>query len=127
MTSKDIATAVARALEDAWNAADGEAYGAPFSPDADFVTIRGEHHSGPAIAKGHQAIFDSIYRGSSVRYAVRDAREVGGNVVVAHIDAQLHVPSGPLAGDNAAVATMVLADEGDGHRIVAYHNTLVAQ
>ncbi len=62
MTAADIAGALARQLQDAWNAADGAAFGKPFAPDADFVTIRGELHSGPAIAAGHQAIFDTIYR-----------------------------------------------------------------
>ncbi len=65
MTAADIAGALARQLQDAWNAADGAAFGKPFAPDADFVTIRGELHSGPAIAAGHQAIFDTIYRDST--------------------------------------------------------------
>jgi uncharacterized protein (TIGR02246 family) len=127
MTAAEIAGAVARQLQDAWNAADGAAYGKPFAPDADFVTIRGELHSGRAIAAGHQAIFDTIYRGSTVSNRVLDARSTTGDVIVAHVEAQLHVPAGPLAGDNTALGTMVLADEGDGHRIIAYHNTLVAQ
>jgi uncharacterized protein (TIGR02246 family) len=43
-------------LERAWNEADGQAFGEPFTPDADFVDIRGEHHRGQqAIAAGHQA------------------------------------------------------------------------
>ena len=127
MRPEDVASTIARKLEDAWNAGDGAAYGAPFAPDADFVTIRGEQHSGPAIAAGHQAIFDTIYRGSTVRYKVIDARAIGGDVIVAHVIGELHAPTGPLAGDNTALGTMVLADDGDGHKIVAYHNTLVAR
>ena len=126
MTATDVATTIARQLEDGWNAADGAAYGAPFAEDADFVAIRGDLHSGPAIAAGHQAIFDSIYRGSTVRYEVVDAREIRGDVIVAHVRAHMHAPTGPLAGDNTAMGTMVLADDGDGHRIVAFHNPLVA-
>jgi uncharacterized protein (TIGR02246 family) len=53
-------------LERAWNEAEGRAFGEPFTADADFVDIRGEHHSREAIAAGHQAIFASVYRGSSV-------------------------------------------------------------
>ncbi len=127
MTAADIAGALARQLQDAWNAADGAAFGKPFAPDADFVTIRGELHSGPAIAAGHQAIFDTIYRDSTVSLRVLDARSTAGDVIVAHVQADLHAPPGPLAGDSTALATMVLADEGEGHRITAYHNTLVAQ
>jgi hypothetical protein len=39
---------------------------------------------------------------------------------------KMHAPSGPLAGDNESTATVVLLREGDEHRIMAVHNTLVA-
>ncbi len=126
MSPADIAGAVVEQLEEAWNAGDGAAFGAPFAPDADFVAIRGDLHSGPAIAAGHQAIFDTIYRGSTARYSVLDARAIRRDVIVAHVKAELHAPTGPLAGDSTALGTMVLAENGDGHRIVAYHTTLVA-
>ena len=65
----DVAAELIGRLQRAWNEADGQAFGEPFAPDADFVDIRGEHHRGQqAIAAGHQAIFDSIYEGSSVEY-----------------------------------------------------------
>ena len=117
-------------LQDAWNAADGAAFGAPFAPDADFVTIRGELHSGEAIAAGHQQIFDTIYAGSTVRYTVLDARELDERVILAHVRGELSVPAGPLAGEATAIASIVLVRDGDGdgddHRIAAFHNTLVA-
>jgi uncharacterized protein (TIGR02246 family) len=60
---------IASDLEQAWNAGDGEAFARRFTEDADFVNIRGEHfRTRPVIAAGHQAIFDSVYRGSVVRY-----------------------------------------------------------
>jgi uncharacterized protein (TIGR02246 family) len=127
MNAAETAAAIAQQLEAAWNAADGAAYGAPFSPEASFVTIRGELHSGPAIAAGHQAIFDSIYKDSAIRLEVLDARSVHDGVVVAHVGADLHVPAGPMAGDSRALGTMVLVDDGGGPRIVAYQNTLVTR
>ena len=40
-------------LELAWNSADGEAYGAPYAEDAEFVTVQGMRISGRhAIAAG---------------------------------------------------------------------------
>ena len=43
----------------------------PFADDADFVSIRAEHlRSREVIAKGNQGIFDTIYKGSAVRYEV---------------------------------------------------------
>jgi uncharacterized protein (TIGR02246 family) len=124
---KTTADTVVKRLEDAWNAADGAAFGAPFAPDADFVTIRGELHSGPAIAAGHQQIFDTIYAGSTVRYAVLDARELDDGIILAHVRGNLSVPAGPLAGENEALASIVLVRaDGGHHQIAAFHNTLVA-
>ena len=113
-------------LQEAWNAGDGNAFGAPFAPDADFVTIRGELHSGEAIAAGHQQIFDTIYSGSTVQYEVLQAREVDDGVIHAHVRGDLTVPAGPLAGDSEAIASVLLVRDGDDHRIAAFHNTLVA-
>ena len=127
MNPKSIAEPVIKQLEDAWNAADGAAFAEPFAADADFVNIRGELHSGSdAIAAGHQGIFDTIYAGSTVRYAVRQARELDDGVILAHIDATLNVPGGPLAGEINAIASIVLVGEGDDRRIAAFHNTVVA-
>lgn len=114
-------------LERAWNEADGRAFGEPFSADADFVDIRGEHHRGQeAIAAGHQAIFDSIYEGSSTDYELIQARELSEDVILAHATGVLRVPSGPLAGEHNAVQSLVLVRGGDGWRIAGFHNTLVA-
>ena len=97
--------------------------GAPFAPDADFVNIRGDLHSGrEEIAAGHLQIFDSIYAGSTVRYTVLQARELDNRVVLAHVGGTLNAPTGPLA----ALASVVLVGDGDEYRIAAPHNTVVA-
>ena len=102
-------------LERAWNEADGRAFGEPFAPDADFVTIRGEHlHGREAIAAGHQAIFDSIYKGSSTDFELTGARELSDDVILAHATAVLRAPSGPLAGEHGAVQSLVLVRGGAG-------------
>jgi uncharacterized protein (TIGR02246 family) len=114
-------------LERAWNGTDGRAFGKPFAPDTDFVDIRGEHHRGrEAIAAGHQAIFDSIYEGSTVGYELTDARELSGDVILAHATAVLMAPSGPLAGEHSSMLSVVLIRGGGGWEIAAFHNTLVA-
>jgi uncharacterized protein (TIGR02246 family) len=107
MDPKNIVAPVIERLESAWNAADGAAYAAPFTPDADFVNIRGELHSGADnIGAGHQGIFNSIYKGSTVDYSVVKARELRDGEILAHVTGKLHVPEGPLAGDQ----------RGDRHR-----------
>jgi len=119
--------AIVKQLEDAWNAADGAAFGRPFAEDADFVNIRGEHHrTRDLIGKGHQAIFDSIYKGSRVRYETAAVRTLAPGVAIAHVKSTLNAPSGPLAGEHRALFTIVLVQDAGDWRIAALHNTLVA-
>ena len=122
-----VATALAKHLEQAWNRADGTAFGEVFAEDSDFVNILGEHHRGrAAIAAGHQAIFDTIYAGSTVRYTITQARALDDRVILGHVSATLTVPSGPLAGEINALLSLVVVRGGDEHRIAAFHNTVVA-
>jgi uncharacterized protein (TIGR02246 family) len=113
-------------LEQAWNSADGAAFGEPFSTDADFVAIRGDLHTGrAAIADGHQQILDTIYAGSTIRYEVLQARELDDRAVIAHTRATINAPSGPLAGEHASTITVVLLRQADDYEITAFHNTLI--
>lgn len=114
-------------LEQAWNDADGQAFGQAFTDDADFVDIRGDHHPGrTAIALGHQGIFDTIYAGSTVRFEVETARAIAPGVVVALARSTMTAPSGPLKGTNHARMTAVLTQGAEGWAIAAFHNTLRA-
>jgi len=122
-----IAARIFQQLEDAWNAADGAAFGTHFTDDSDFVNIRGEHHRGAvAIGHGHQAIFDTIYAGSRVEYRPESARSVAPGIIVALAGATLEVPAGPLAGVLEARMTVVITDQGGRWLVTAFHNTLVA-
>ncbi len=115
------------AIESAWNTADGARYGAEFADVTDFVNIRGEHHHGDGnyIGAAHQGIFDTIYKGSTVRYDVDEARELASGVVVAHATSTLDAPSGPLHGTHNSKMTVVLVEEGGSWKATAFHNTLV--
>ena len=126
-STEAIATTILEQLEQAWNAGDGAAFGAPFADESDFVNVRGEHHRGADnIAHGHQAIFDSIYAGSTVRFRLDVARPVAGTIL-AVASSTLDAPSGPLKGIHNARFTMVIADQGDDWRVASFHNTLVAE
>ena len=116
---------IVKELEDAWNAADGARFGKPFTDDADFVTIRAEHlRTRDVIGKGHQRIFDTIYKGSVVRYELAGVRAVAAGVLVAHVKTALKAPTGPLAGEHASLFTLVLVQAQAGWQIAAFHNTL---
>ena len=122
-----IAAPIVERLEQAWNAADGWAFAAPFADDTDFVEIRGGHHRGAeAVARGHEAIFSTIYAGSTVELSLEAARTVAPGAVVAVVGSTLQVPAGPMAGVNRARMTMVIVEQDDRWVITAFHNTLVA-
>ena len=84
-------------LQQAWNAGDGMGFAGPFAEDADFVEIRGGHHHGAvAVGRGHEAIFSTIYAGSTVDLQVETARNVGPGVVVALVHSTMTAPTGPM-------------------------------
>lgn len=115
-------------LEAGWNSANGNTFAQSFADDADFVAIRGDHHQGKkTIAGGHEAIFASIYRGSSIRYEVTAARRLNEQVILGHARSTLTAPSGPLAGVHMALASVVLVQSEAQWKIAAFHNTLLAQ
>ncbi len=125
-TPADIAAATFERLEQAWNRADGPAFGAEFTDDADFVDIRGVHHRGRvAIETGHQAILDTIYRGSTVGYAVETTRLLGTGSIVAVVGARLDAPAGPMAGTNRSRLTATLVPVDDRWAVTTFHNTLL--
>ena len=111
-------------LEAAWNSMDGDAFAASFADDADFVNIRGEHHRGrEAIAAGHNAIFRTIYAGSSVDLTLENVRLLSPEVAVVHVHSRMEAPQGPLAGRHGARFSMVVSKDSGVWQIVSFHNT----
>lgn len=122
---ENIGRDILQELEAAWNEASGERFGRPFSADAEFVDIRGEHHHGQeSIARGHQGIFETIYLGSRVRFQLIQARHLAETVVLLHSTADLDAPSGPLAGKHQSIQSIVLNREGTEWKVASFHNTL---
>ena len=127
MNENEILAATFQELERAWNSGDGARFGEPFAEDGDFVDIRGMRHRGKgAIAGGHNAILGTIYRGSTVHYAVVDHAPLADGCLLGIVEATLEAPDGPLAGVNRSTITAVMTDTGSGWKIRAFHNTLVA-
>jgi len=126
-TPDEVARDVIGRLEQAWNNADGTAFGEPFAEDAEFVDIRGTHHSGRrSIVEGHEQIFASIYKGSRVRYEPIQTKMLGDEVMLVHNSGQLDAPSGPMAGTHRAMQSLILVRNGEKWEVASFHNTLVA-
>ena len=108
----------------AWNDADGDAYARAFTDDASFVDIRGGFHRGrPAIGRGHQALFDTIYRGSRLTSSVLMVHD-RGDTILAQAHLRLQAPNAPLPPNDGAVATLVIGRDGGEWRIASFLNTL---
>lgn len=126
VTGDQAVSDIVAELEKAWNTGDGAAFARPFAEDADFVNIRAEHlQTREVIARGHQGIFDTIYKGSTVRFQVSTVRAISPTVLVAHVKSTLKAPTGPLAGEHNSLFTLVLEQDQENWRIAAFHNTLV--
>src|SRR5262245_670439 len=126
VNGEQVVSGVAAALEKAWNEGDGAAFAGPFANDADFVNIRGQHFQGrEVIARGHQHIFDTSYKGSTIHVQVAQVRSIAPDVLLAHVKSALKAPAGPLAGGQTTFFTMVIVRGEAGWRIAAFHNTLV--
>jgi uncharacterized protein (TIGR02246 family) len=128
MNPTQICEPIVKHLEDAWNEASGEKFSQPFTTTSDFINIRGMFLSKATkqqVAAGHQHIFDTIYKGSTVKYNLADAELINGQTILAHIKTILNSPQGPLLGTNSSIITIVLIQEKDEWKIRAFHNTLV--
>jgi uncharacterized protein (TIGR02246 family) len=121
----DIATSIAKALENAWNAGDAQAFGEQLADYVDFVDIRGDYHRGKQpVIYGHAALFDSIFKGSVNRYDVLSARFLAPGLVSAQVGATLNCPAGPMAGENHSTLTFVAKENNGQWKVEVFHNTL---
>ena len=117
---------IAAKLQAAWNAGDGDGFGAVFAEDADFVNIRAEHVRGrAAIASGHNGIFRTIYAGSVVQLTIEAVRLLRPDVAIMHVHSVLDAPIGPMKGKHDARFSAVLTRDAGGWQVASFHNMVI--
>lgn len=115
---------IVQQLESGWNAHDGTAFAAPFSPDADYVVVDGMYVKGrEAIEKGHQAIFTTVYKDSTNRATVKRVRFLRADIAIVHVEWNLVVRFGDKEEKGRAMNTMFMSKENGKWSIAAFHNT----
>jgi uncharacterized protein (TIGR02246 family) len=115
-------------LEQAWNAADGAAFAAPFAEDADFIHILGGYYTGrAAIEAGHRMIFGTIYKGSTVRYGVERIGFLRPDVALVFLRQHLQLFEDGQPRELEARPTIVAEKAEDKWRIVAMQNTRISE
>jgi len=111
-------------LETGWNTKSGAAFAKPFAEDADYVVINGMHIKGrEVIATGHQQIFDTIYKDTTLTLDVKQIRFLRPDVAVVHVSGQRN---GPGKESHGGMLTLVMTKEKQGWTIAAFQNTAVA-
>jgi uncharacterized protein (TIGR02246 family) len=112
-------------LESGWNTKSGALFAKPFAEDADYVVINGNHIKGRAeIEQGHQRIFDTIYKDTTLSLNVKQIRFLRSDVAVVHVSGHREGPTKEVTGD--AIMTMVMTKEARSWKIAAFQNTAVA-
>ncbi len=111
-----------------WNAKSGAEFAKPFAADSDYVVINGVHLKGRAAnAEGHQHIFDTIYKNSTLVYTVEQIRFLRPDVAVVHVSGLLKVTQGDLTQEGNARITLVMTKSKGKWEIAAFQNTGIQQ
>jgi uncharacterized protein (TIGR02246 family) len=112
-------------LEAAWEAGDGTAWAACFTPEGDFVTWFGAHQAGPAaIRQSHQMIFEGMYKGTCVAFDIVALRCLVPGIALAHLHGWVYPAGSPRPKGEPQVAPLaVLRRLDDGWSVEAFHNT----
>ncbi len=105
---------------EAWVREDGEAFASVFAIDADFINIRAHALRGRAeIARHHNHIFSSVYRGSTVRLGSPRIRFVRPDVATLEIESAVTLKDQP----ERHAHLLAVAVRNDGRwEIQALHN-----
>jgi uncharacterized protein (TIGR02246 family) len=125
-------SALLQALVEAWGRGDGEAFGAVFTEDADYVAFNGYHMKGrQQIAAVHQQLFDTVLKGT--RLGGGDAtgsattlRFLTPDVALFHSSGGVRWPGQEKASaEQNSVQTFVLVKQDGQWRITAFQNTRI--
>lgn len=109
-----------------WNAKSGAEFAKPFAEDADYVIVNGIHIKGrSAIDKGHQGIFDTIYKNSTLAVSVEQIRFLRPDVALVHFRSALSVTQESSTRTYNGRITLLMTKNKDKWEIAAFQNTQI--
>jgi uncharacterized protein (TIGR02246 family) len=137
MTEPDLEREIRRLLDrqvDAWNQGDAAAYAEDASEELWFTNILGQTATGRRpFRERHQAIFDTIFRGSRLQQEILRWRLLAPGVAIVETRVTLTgyraLPPGISPSAEGVLHTrllQVLRQEEGSWRIAAYHNVAVS-
>ena len=108
-----------------WNAKSGSEFAKPFAEDADYVIVNGAQiKSRAVIDKGHQGIFETIYKNTTLTLATDSIRFLRADVAIVHVSAVLKHSEGSAS---RARISLVMTKTSDKWEIAAFQNTPVQE
>jgi uncharacterized protein (TIGR02246 family) len=121
-------------LDEAWARGDADAFASHFAADGTFTNILGTFFSGhQAFRDRHEAIFRTVFKGSTQALKLEKLRFIRSDVAIADIDATVRgyaaLPAGVSATPDGTLRTkllLVLIKERGEWWITAFHNVPVA-
>jgi uncharacterized protein (TIGR02246 family) len=116
-------------LIEAWNSGDGQAYGAVFTEDANYVDVTGTNTQGRhAISASHQQMFQTFLKGSQLVATITSIRFLRSDVALLHVRGNTllagQVESAP---DRATMETAIAVNEQGKWLFAALQNTRIIQ
>jgi uncharacterized protein (TIGR02246 family) len=109
---------------DGWNAGDGATCARGFAADADFIAITGLKAKGrDAIAKGHDEILSTLYRGSRNSAKVESIRFLRPDVAVADVTFRFVGDVRPFDLEQTSCGLVCTKEDG-GWSIVVFRNMI---
>lgn len=113
-------------MERGWNTKSGATFAKPFAEDADYVVINGLHIQGRAeIEKGHQRIFDTIFKNTSLSLNVKQIRFLRPDVALVHVLGKSSTPQADAARETNVIISLVMTKDGGAWKIKGFQNTEV--
>ena len=117
-----------REMEQGWNTKSGATFAKPFAEDADYVVINGMHIQGRAeIEKGHQRIFDTIFKNTTLNLNVKQIRFLRPDVALVHVAGISSTPQADAPRESNVIISLVMTKDGGVWKIKAFQNTEVVK
>ena len=115
-----------RRMSETWNAGDGPAYAAIFTPDCDYIAFDGTHLKGrEENARHHQALFETVLKGTRLVFeGEAQIRFLSDGVALMHAMGSVLLPwQDRVTAKRRSNQTYVVVREKEGWCIAAFHNT----
>lgn len=113
-------------LADAWAAGDGVKWADQFADDVDFTVWNGMYFNGrEANIKGHQQIFDTFYKGSTINPKIQKIRFLRKDVAIVHVTSGNERNGKQVENAPLVRPLLVLSKENGKWRIAVFQNTPV--